>query len=142
MGCVYDVDSDGLARPKLIFDSYEEARERVDVFNESNARGYNRNFRPKRDRARDSLYNNSSDGVRGTSENVSPVAKGESKRNGIFETSGQNNRPQDSVGGASVDSDGFNSSKLMHIFAVGRVTLRAARTKCSASLKSWAVLFI
>ncbi len=109
---IFDIDSDGLARPVIELHSYEQARKRVDVFNRRNTSGHNRNLRAKRDRTGDGIYDNSSDGVRGTSENVSPVAEGESGREGGIEFGRENSISQDSVSGSSVESDGllFRSS--------------------------------
>ena len=109
---IFDIDSDGLARPVIELHSYEQARKRVDVFNRRNTSGHNRNLRAKRDRTGDGIYDNSSDGVRGTSENVSPVAEGESGREGGIGFGRKNSISQDSVSGSSVESDGllFRSS--------------------------------
>ena len=111
---VFDIDSDGLARPVIESTSYEKARRKIDVFNRIHPRGFNTHLRQEGDKTTDDSYNNSSNGVRGASENVSPVAEGESRRNGFVKTRGQNNRPQDSVGGSSVNSDGllFRSSSI------------------------------
>ena len=111
---IFDIDSDGLARPIKKFDSYEEAKKRVDVFNRRNTSGHNSYFGEEGDKTAVNLYNNSSDGIRGASENVHPVAKRESEGNGGFKTGRQNDRPQHSVGGSSVESDGllFRSSSI------------------------------
>ena len=111
---IFDIDSDGLARPTIIFDSYEEARKRVDVFNRRNTSGSNRNLRAKRDRTRDGIHDNSSDGVRGTSKNVPPVAEGESRGDNAIKVGGENSVSKDSVSGSSVDTDGllFRSSSI------------------------------
>lgn len=111
---IFDIDSDGLARPIKKFKSYEEARRRVDVFNRRNISGHNSYLGTKRDKTTANIYNNSSNGIRGASENVPPVVEGESGSKERLGIGRQNNETEYSVRGSSVESDGllFRSSPV------------------------------
>ena len=111
---VFDIDSDGLARPVIESTSYEKARRKIDVFNRINSSGFDTQIRTEGDRTADDIHNNSGNGVRGTSENVSPVADGESRGDNAIKVGGENSVSKNSVSGSSVESDGllFRSSSI------------------------------
>ena len=111
---VFDIDSDGLARPVIESTSYEKARRKIDVFNRINSSGFDTQIRTEGDRTADDIHNNSGNGVRGTSENVSPVAEGESRGDNAIKVGGENSVSKNSVSGSSVDSDGllFRNSSI------------------------------
>ena len=127
---IFDIDSYGLARPIIKFKSYEEARRRVDVFNRRNISGHNSYLGTKRDKTTANIYNNSSNGIRGASENVPPVVEGESGSKERLGIGRQNNETEYSVRGSSVDSDGllFRKEDIQNAavdYLVGDPRLRA-----------------